>query len=270
MTPRKSAALTIFYFDDNLFYSLVQNAQVNLQHCIDGYDKSVLLKEDYNPVGQDRPTELGKPNREVFLNNLVELADEGFLVDIFLFAHGNDDRIYLANNLSLTNDLLRAELAASETGHAELPIRMVYQMNCYGQSFNQTWLALGAKVVSGARSVNFYPNQFNKFAAEWKKGHVPFSEALRLSNTESSRTVMQSLIAADALTKFNFDKCPIGRTVLGDHACAKSYFDANWGLGDEWQAGLSGTENMNYFSRIFRVGLTNLTRNDTSSLSWRA
>ena len=60
-----------------------------------------------------------------------------------------------------------------------MPIRAVYQMNCYGQTFNETWLSLGAKVTCGARYVNFYPNQFNKFASEWKKGDVDFAEALR-------------------------------------------------------------------------------------------
>jgi hypothetical protein len=68
MEPRKSASLTVFYFDDNLFYKLVQNAQVNLQHCIDDYHKSVLLKADFTSVGQTRPTVHLQPNREVFLN----------------------------------------------------------------------------------------------------------------------------------------------------------------------------------------------------------
>src|SRR4051794_5228680 len=93
MASRKSAALTIFYFGDSAFRTLVQNAQVNLQHCIDGYDKSVLLKEDFNPVGQNRPTETGKPNRRVFLDHLIELSDEGYFIDIFIFAHGSDDNI---------------------------------------------------------------------------------------------------------------------------------------------------------------------------------
>ena len=69
MVPRKSAALTVFYFNDTPFETLIQNAQVNLQHCIDGYDKSVLLKEGFEPVGQDQPTETGKPNRRVFFDS---------------------------------------------------------------------------------------------------------------------------------------------------------------------------------------------------------
>ena len=141
-------------------------------------------------------------------------------------------------------------------------------MNCYGQTFNETWLSLGAKVTCGARYVNFYPNQFNKFASEWKKGDVDFAEALRDFDTESSRTVMQGLIAADALGKSNFDKCPFLKTVLGDHSCAQSYFHANWGISsDEWQNGQSGADNMNYSSYMFRAGLKTLTRNNITRLA---
>jgi hypothetical protein len=268
MEPRKSASLTVFYFDDNLFYKLVQNAQVNLQHCIDDYHKSVLLKADFNAVGQTRPTVHLQPNREVFLNQIVTLANEGYYIDIYIFTHGNDDKIYFANNQVLTNDLLKSELAFSKTGYHVLPIRMVYQMNCYGRTFNQTWLALGAKVSCGTRWVNFYPNQFNKFAAAWKEGHVSVDKALQESNTESSRSVMQTLIAGDALGRFNFDRCPFGKTVLGDHPCAKSYFDANWLASDEWQHGQSGAENMNYSSFMFRPGLETLTRNNMAPLIW--
>lgn len=268
MTTRKSAALTIFSFGDNLYKTLAQNAQVNLQYCIDGYDKSVLLKEDFNPVGQDQPTETGKPDQRVFLNKLVELADEGYFIDLRIFTHGRPDTIHLPNDMDLTSGVLRSELAKSKTGYGYLPIRMVYQMNCYGHSLNKTWLDLGAKVVCGARGVNFYPNQFTKFGAEWAKGDVGFAEALRLSNTESSRTVMQSLIAADALGRSNFDKCPPLKTVLGDHACAESYFDKNWGPNDTWQAGQSGKDNMSYASYMFRGGLTDLTRNNASLLNW--
>ena len=268
METRKSASLTVFYFNDNLFYKLVQNAQVNLQHCIDDYNKSVLLKEDFNSVGQTKPTVHLKPNMEVFLNQIVTLANEGYYMDIYIFAHGNDDKIYFPNNKVLTNSLLNSELAFSKTGYHALPIRMVYQMNCYGRTFNQTWLTLGAKVSCGTRWVNFYPNQFNKFAAEWKEGNVSFDKALQESNTESSRSVMQALIAGDALGRFNFNKCPFGKTVLGDHSCAKSYFDANWLASDEWQNGQSGAENMNYSSFMFRPGLETLTRNNMAPLIW--
>jgi hypothetical protein len=268
MKPQKQASLTVFFFDDNPFYTLVQNAQVNLQHCIDGYDKSVLLKEDFKSVGQTKPTVNLKPNMQVFLNQIVNLTNEGFFLDIYVFAHGNDDKIYFDNGKVLTSDILKSELNKSKTGHGEYPIRIVYQVNCYGRTFNQTWLSLGAKVVCGPRWVNFYPNQFNKFAVNWNKGDVSFDQALKLSNTDSSRTVMQSLIASDAMSKFNFEKCPLGKTVLGDHPCARSYFDKNWLARDEWQEGQSGAENMNYSSFMFRPGLNDLTKKNMDPLVW--
>ncbi|MEI9946641.1 MAG: hypothetical protein WDN26_20760 [Chitinophagaceae bacterium] len=97
-SPTKSACLTVFFFNDNLFTSLVQNAQVNLQHCIDGYDKSVLLKEDMNSVGQTRPTVLKKPNKEVFLSQIKELANDGYWIDIRVFTHGFTESIPFAND----------------------------------------------------------------------------------------------------------------------------------------------------------------------------
>src|SRR5262245_61786539 len=106
ITPRKSASLAVFHFGDSPFRTLVQNAQVNLQHCIDGYDRSVLLKEDLNAVGQTKPTVLLKPNMQVFLGQIVSLAREGYYIDIFIFTHGNDDKIYFDNDKVLTNSLL--------------------------------------------------------------------------------------------------------------------------------------------------------------------
>jgi hypothetical protein len=267
-TPRKSASLTVFHFDDSAFRTLVQNAQVNLQHCIDGYDKSVLLKEDMVSVGQTRPTVLLKPGLGTFLDQIVALTRQGYYIDIFFFTHGNDDKIYLAPGEVLTTGILKSALSSAKTGYEVYPIRSVCGVNCYGHTFNQTWLDLGAKVSCGARWVNFYPNRFNKFASEWKKGNVGFGEALRASNTESSRSVMQALIAGDAISKFNFEKCPFGKTVLGDHACARSYFDRNWLAADEWEHDKSGAENMDYSSYMFRVGLTDLTRNDMAPLRW--
>jgi hypothetical protein len=271
LSPDKSASLTVFYFDDNLVYTLVQNAQVNLQHCIDGYAKSVLLKESFSALGQTQPTKVLKPNKAVLLNQLIELVNEGYYVDIFLFTHGNPDKIYLANNLILSPPELEEALTEEKSGFHYLPIRMVYQMNCYGHTFNQTWLNVGAKAVCGSRYVNFYPNQFNAFARAWDKGDVLFEKAIYDSNTEASRTVMQTLVAADAASELfpkDWHKCPLGSTVLGDHACAESYFRARWGLStDEWQKGLSGKANMNYSSFMFTPGM-NITKNNTSILMW--
>jgi hypothetical protein len=270
LSPEKSASLTFFFFDDNLFFTLVQNAQVNLQHCIDGYDKSILLKESFSAPGQTQPTKVLKPNKEIFLNQLIELVNDGYYVDIFIFAHGNPDKIYMNNDKILAAGELKEVLAEDNSGFNNLPIRIVYQMNCYARTFNQAWLDVGAKAVCGARYVNFYPNQFNAFAREWSKGNVLFEKAVYDANTDSSRTVMQTLVAADAAKELfpkDWNKCPVGSTVLGDKPCAKSYFLARWIDEGEWQEGESGKDNMNYSSYMFTPGI-NFTKNDKSLLKW--
>jgi hypothetical protein len=271
LRPTKSASLTVFHFTgDPPIYTLVQNAQVNLQHCIDGYDKSIMLKEDFKSVGQTEPTKVLKPNRVVFMNQLLELAEEGYYIDVYIFTHGLPDKIVLNNEKNLTpDDLLSVK---NDCKHGILPIRMVYQMNCYGRTFNQTWLDVGAKSVCGSRYVNYYPNQFNAFAREWHKGNVLFEKALYDSNTESARNVMEALIVADALKDLfpkHWDKCPPGSTVLGDKPCAKSYFLGNWIDEGEWKEGESGKENMEYSSFMFTPG-QNITKNDKEVLVWNA
>ena len=271
LKPTKTACLTIFHFEgDSMVYNLIQNAQVNLQHCIDGFDKSIMLKEDFNAVGQTKPTEVLKPNKVIFLNKLVELTNEGYRTTVRIFTHGKDQAICVNNGLYITpQDLLDAK---KETKHGIFTIDSVYGCHCNGSSFNKTWIDIGAIVSGGARDTNFYPNQANKFHTEWEKGNVTFKDALKNSDTESSRTVMQALIAADAASQLfpkDWDKCPIGSTVLGDKPCAKSYFTARWGLGNVWQAGKSGKENMNYASDMLVAG-QNVTKNTIDTLVWNA
>jgi hypothetical protein len=266
--PTKSAALTLFAFGDDPIRTLVQNAQVNLQYCIDGYDRSVVLKDEFVSLGQTRPDLVLSPGGQLFVEQVRELAATDHYIDIFLFAHGSRGRISIpGSDNDITEEFLLEELSRDKTGRNQLPIRSVYQMNCYGQTLNQTWVDLGAKVVCGARFINFYPNQFNAFAREWVKGDVPFFTALRESNTDSSRTVMQTLIAADALVHPGSTRCQLLSTVLSDSPCAKSYFKDRWFSSDsDWQDGMSGKDNMNYSSYMFRTG-SNLPRNDIP-LAW--
>jgi hypothetical protein len=59
-----------------------------------------------------------------------------------------------------------------------------------------------------------------------------------------------------------WDGCPFGKTVLGDDPCARDYFVSRWLLHeDEWYAGQSGKENMNYSSFMFTGGEKEITKN---------
>jgi hypothetical protein len=164
----------------------------------------------------------------------------------------------------LTNDDITAQLSSARTGLTVLPIRLVYQVNCYGQTMNTTWRSVGAKVTVGSRLVNFYPTQFERFAEEWNKGNVSVDKALDAADTETSRTLVQTYIGYVHAPSCNkaWGSCPFGKTVLGDHACAKDYFSTIWGLGNgEWQPSMSGKENMNYSSTRMRGGMITATKN---------
>jgi hypothetical protein len=93
---------------------------------------------------------------------------------------------------------------------------------------------------------------------------VSFDTAVADSDTASVRTVVQtfiSLVDAPAKKKAGeWGGCPFGKTVLGDDECAKDYFDTWLGKG-EWQENMSGKENMNYSSFMFRSGDKNISKN---------
>jgi hypothetical protein len=263
-----AASLAYFYFGDSFFRTLAQESGVNLNLCKEGYNKTIILKEDnnngikitLNGQGNDSPT---KTN---FLKYLKQLADEGYYVDLFLFAHGTNNEVVMKGG-DLTSSEISTQLSQAGSGYQKFPIRIVYQMNCYGQTLNQTWRNIGAKATGGARYVNFYPNQFNEFGREWNKGTVKFNDAFTKANTASARTVFQTTILADALaTRSKWGGCPFSKTVLGSDSCAKDYFTKMWIGNSEWQANMSGKENMNYSSTKVRLGETGLTKR--SSVSW--
>ena len=73
-SPRKSASLLVFHFGDSPFRTFIPKRPGESQHCIDGYDRSVLLKEDLNAVGQTKPTTLLKPNMASVSGQIASLA----------------------------------------------------------------------------------------------------------------------------------------------------------------------------------------------------
>ncbi len=267
--PNKKASLILVSFDNSpnavsdAFQDLVQNAQVNYSHCFSGYQKSVLLKKRWN--GSNRPTHHVTSNlKNEFFSQLKGLARDGYMIDIYIFTHGSSNTIHTDFGTITATDIRSQLYNTPHTNPGCFPIRMVYMMNCYGSSLGNDFRHVGAKVVAGPRDINFYPNQFNKFATEWKKGNVSVQNALNASNTASSRTVFQTLIVAHSNTKFNFRKCIPGSSVLGTRPCAKDYFQKNWmgmGANSDWQNGQSGKENMNYSSQHLVSGEGHINKN---------
>ncbi len=260
--PKKSASLTLVSIEDGFldpFADLVQNAHNEYTHCFKGYDKSVLLKRKW--TNQIKP-DVHIKNSLVsnFFSQLKKLADNDYFIDVYIFTHGNCNTIATEDG-DINSDRITKELKNyKHFKGGKFPIRMIYQMNCYGATLNQEFIEIGAKAVVGTRYVNFYPNQFNKFAREWKNGKS-FKTSVKNSNTTSSRSTMQGLIATWGLLKSG---CP--DNVLGKNDCSKKYFCNNWlccrydGKTDQWDNGKSGKENMNASSKMIISGDGQITK----------
>ena len=212
------------------------------------------------------------PSKKNLVHHLIELAQDGYMIDLYIFSHGSTNRFRASGgqhgqNAPFTNDDILTEFASTRTGLTKMPIRMVYGVHCFGQTMAPSWRQVGAKVTAGARYVNFYPNQFGRFANDWNKGNVTFENAVRASDTATSRTIVQTYISTihAPSTRGQWGGCPLGTFVLGNHNCAKDYFVNQWLSEDQWQPNRNGRENMNYSSRMFIGGDRNLIKNQTPS-----
>lgn len=270
----KEACLVFFYTGDSYVIRLAQETVV-LKNYLKNYQKTVLLKHtdkiggiDLSGVAKNKADIFDKPTKENFVKYIRTLAQEGYLIDVYIFGHGSDKsfRVSTGTNGSkgtITADYVTDSLSYAKTGFKKLPIRLVYQGICYGSTWNSTWKNLGAMCSVGAQYVNFYPNQMGDFIREWNKGSS-VSTALKKSNTATSRTVVQTLyILPDALaTRKEWGGCPFGKTVLGKHKYAKNYFSYEWGLtGSKYNSDYSGNDNMNNSSKMVSAGSAAITRN---------
>lgn len=270
-----AASIILFYFGDSK-YTTISQETVKLKKAMEDYKYKVLLKHNEIPNWLDLSEKDEKiadvketPTKDNIVKYIKQLANDGYMIDLWIFSHGWDAGFKVSTGKhgsdgSFTKDDIETLLGSPETGFTKLPIRMVYQVNCYGKSLNKSWQNIGAKTVAGARYVNFYPTQFGDFADNWNKGNVSFEDAVDKSNTATSRTLVQtyiSMVHAPSIKK-KWGGCPLLKTVLGDHECAKNYFIDQWLTDDEWQKTMSGKENMNYSSEMVTSGEKTLTKKD--------
>jgi hypothetical protein len=268
------ASLIYFNYGDSPYTTFFQET-LKLKKAMDGYDRTVLLKYETTPSWADLSEKDEKladikapPTTTNLFKYMIELAQDGYSIDFFNFSHGSPGQFGARNgrddseNLVTAADITR-ELAPSKTGFTQMPIRIVWGTNCYGHSLGATWRSVGAKTTCGTRGINWYPNSFGNFIDDWNKG-VPFNEALRNADTDLVRTASQTYIAfVDAPAKKKqgeWDGCSFGNTVLGDKPCAKNYFVSCWNMAGEWQEDMSGKENMNYSSYMFKGGDIDITK----------
>jgi hypothetical protein len=276
-----SASIVFFYMGDSPFTTLFQES-TKLKKAMEGYKKVILLKHnqtdswlDFSEADEKIADKIVTPTKANLFKYIIDLSKEGYYLDIWIWSHGWKEGFRCSTGTfgskgEITNNDINTDLDDSKTGLSMLPIRMVYQINCVGQSLNNNWVSVGAKVSIGTRYTNFYPTQFGKFADEWNKGNVSIKSALKTSNTSASRTLVQTYLAmvhAPANNK-HWGKCKLGQTVLGDSDCAKEYFTWKWLSNSQWQSGKSGKDNMNYSSTWRTDGDSSITKN--TKPSWKS
>ncbi|MEZ4870506.1 MAG: hypothetical protein R3C14_54760 [Caldilineaceae bacterium] len=278
----KGAASIIYFNYGNAPSETLVQETLKLKKGMENYNYTVLLKYEELPNWADLSQKDEKlanvkaePTKTNLFKYIIQLAEDGYYIDLFLFCHGWEGKFGRLNSSttsenSVTEADIQYALHPSRTGFTQMPIRAIWGTNCYGQTLGETWRSIGAKATAGARFVRFYPNAWGNFIDDWNKGNVPFRQAVHGADTDAVRTVVQSYISLiDAPSKKKagkWDGCKFGKTVLGDDPCAKDYFVSCWLAKDEWQTGQSGKENMNYSSYMFCGGEKEITKN--TRLTW--
>jgi hypothetical protein len=254
LSDRKSAVVVIASIIDGNFRRLLQNAHNRYGQCFKGYDHSVLLKNAYSsPIRPDRHN--SNPSADNLFETLTNLADRGYFIDLYIISHGSPNRITLEHG-NISPKMIRKRLGKGKYANGKFPLRMVYQMNCWGADMNKAFIDVGANVVCGSRQVNFYPTQFNAFVEYWNQG-VTFKKALEKANTSKTKSICHAFLKADATTQKCFrPKCKLGRTVLGNdrNNCAMRYLVNCWGINRKDCKGDNGIEMMNYSSKMIVMG----------------
>ncbi|TBW28681.1 hemopexin repeat-containing protein [Gramella sp. KN1008] len=101
-------------------------------------------------------------------HQLRHLARKGYEIDIIIQAHGNASSFSGFEHERITNKNL---LSISKDYGSQLPIRVVYQMNCNGSGLNDEWRKIGAEAVSGSDRMNYFPEPLmTLFWRKWKTG----------------------------------------------------------------------------------------------------
>jgi hypothetical protein len=236
---RGRASVVFFYMGDGPFTTFFQNF-TKLTEAMVGYDRSVLLKHNNQASGvshgaHQRADAVHAPTQGNFERCLRSLTRAGYEIDLYIVSHGDRSGFKMSTGSHGSSDYYRISdiqsFRASFDG--EIPLRMVYQSNCWGCELNDAWQELGADAAAGSRYVNFFPNQFEEFALAWRTG-AEFETALQLADTPGSRANVRKYLIGDMGATDTDDWNQSGQfcgywDVLYDQGhCAREYFVDRW------------------------------------------
>lgn len=268
---RKTASLVFFYFGESSYVNRLAQEAVPLARALEGYDHAVLLRHETD-VGSFELSEkaekaadvLDVPTRDNLVRELNRLGDEGYVVDLFIFSHGWEDKFLVSNGTYGDNGAVNQ--AYLEARVRPLKLRIVWQCNCWGSTLNDLWAKLGAKATAGSRYVNFYPTRFNVFIKEWQAGSR-FGAALYRSDTKASHTLVQAYMLVEAARRAKEwgGNVLTALKVLGNNDHSRRFFRKCWN-GDSVPPDKTGKQIMNASSKMLVQGNRRITK--TSKLSW--
>lgn len=111
------------------------------------------------------------------------------IVDLLMLVHGQEGYACGYGNHRVGSDFFEGMQQLNAQGLAPFNLRAVYQMNCYGETLANRWLALGAKSVNGSLGINWLPEpSLSIFLRHWLGGKT-FGEAVARSYSVASRAL---------------------------------------------------------------------------------
>lgn len=313
------SSLVYFHYGDGILNDLVQNLGTNLVPAMTGYDRVVLLIDDdqigpfnLNPAALGLADVVMLPTEQNFFASLQDLTSRGCDIDVWMFSHGTpeweaqldlsvikiggsvtaqaDDDISLSPDITTVELLEDTDPAAS--GTPAVPVRMTYGTPCFYELWNAPWTTVGAKVTSGAIDINFRPNFYDNFVANWNGG-MTYANSLANEYSAGRENLAFGFIMAEGLLP---PWSCIGNTVLGTNPCAQNFFtdidlfpqvdatgawvdgpdEAKYGIGGPlddtagilYDPALSGATNMRRSSSKVMVGNGGISKSVPATLTW--
>ena len=132
-------------------------------------------------------------DEEATASHLVRalLEADDAVVDVLMLVHGQSGYACGCGDHRVSADFFAALRQLRAVGLARFRLRIVYQMNCYGQTLGEEWISIGARAVNGAVGVNWLPEpSLSIFLNGWLGGRS-FGESVRRSNRIASRALGQ-------------------------------------------------------------------------------
>jgi len=126
----------------------------NFKDSSKGYSKFILITDENTTT-------------KYLFSQLASLTNDGYIIDIILNVHGSNESLTFKDKDLTPDDIIEFGINTSYN------IGFVYQGACYGATFNEAWIDIGATVVSGTKGLNsfgiFAPAEFIK---KISRGHT--------------------------------------------------------------------------------------------------